>query len=154
SCNENLPSGPNTFAAAIAIVVPHDTIVVGDTSSAQATATDSEGRQIQNLSFAWSSSDSATVGFAATATPDTSQGRGRKLVAKRTGRANVSLTLPDARFVGSTTAARSEVGVVGGVKVLTTKDSTLTSVNDTAVAIAAGMVKSNGALVTRVSTGL
>jgi hypothetical protein len=40
------------------------------------------------------------------------------------------------------------------VKVLSTHDSTLTAVNDTGFAIAAGMVRSNGALVTRVSQGL
>jgi hypothetical protein len=153
SCTENLPVGPNTFAASLAIVVAHDTIVVGDSSKALATAKDSQGRQIQNLSFAWVSADEATVGFAATVTPDSSQGRGRTLVAKRTGRVAVTLTLPDPRFV-TTAASRSEVAVVGGVRVLSTKDSTLTSVNDTAFAIAAGLVRVNGALVTRVSTGL
>jgi invasin-like protein len=153
SCTENLPSGPSTFGASLAIVVAHDTIVVGDSSSAGATASDTQGRKIQSLSYAWASSDSATIGFAATANPDTSKGRGRMLVAKRTGRASVTLSLPDPRFV-TTNVTRSEVGVVGGVRVLTTKDSTLTAVNDTAVAIAAGLVRANGALVTRVSTGL
>jgi hypothetical protein len=47
SCSENLPNGPNTFAATIKIVVPHDTLVVGDSSSAQAIATDGAGRTIQ-----------------------------------------------------------------------------------------------------------
>src|SRR5215470_11780724 len=75
SCNENLPTGPNTFAAALAIVVSHDTIVLGDSSKAVASAKDSQGRQIQKLSYAWTSADSATIAFAATATPDTSQGR-------------------------------------------------------------------------------
>lgn len=151
SCNENLPSGPNTFSATLAITVPHDTIVIGDTSNAKATAMDGQGRQIQNLSFTWTSTDSTIVGFA---TSDTSKGRAHQLVAKKTGRASVSVALPDPRFASVIAATRSEVGVVGGVKILSTKDSTLTAVHDTALAIAAGMVKANGALVTRASTGL
>jgi len=150
SCTENLPSGPNTFPATLAIVVPHDTIVIGDSSSAQATATDGAGRQIQNLTFGWTSTDSTIVGFSAA---DQSNGRVRKLVAKKTGRASVSLSLPDPRFAGISPATRSEVGVVGGVKILSSKDSTLTSVNDTAIAVAAGLVRANGTLVTRASTG-
>jgi invasin-like protein len=153
SCTENLPSGPSTFAASLAIVVAHDTIIVGDSSSAAATASDTQGRKIQNLAYAWTSSDSATVGFAAIATPDTSKGRGRMLVAKRTGRASVTLSLPDPRFV-TTNVTRSEVAVVGGVRVLTTRDTTLTAVNDTAAAIAAGLARANGTLVPRASTGV
>jgi hypothetical protein len=151
SCNENLPSGPNAFSATLAITVPHDTIVIGDTSNAKATAMDGQGRQIQNLSFTWTSTDSTIVGFAAS---DTSKGRAHQLVAKKTGRASVSVALPDPRFAAVIAATRSEVGVVGGVKVLSTKDSTLTAVHDTALAIAAGLVKVNGALVPRASTGL
>ena len=150
SCTENLPSGPNTFPATLAIVVPHDTIVIGDSSSAAAKATDGAGRQIQNLTFGWTSTDTSIVGFSAA---DSSNGRFRKLVAKKTGRASVSLSLPDPRFAGIVAVTRSEVGVVGGVKILTSKDSTLTSVNDTAIAVAAGLVRANGTLVTRVSTG-
>ncbi|MGH7617608.1 MAG: Ig-like domain-containing protein [Gemmatimonadaceae bacterium] len=153
ACNENLPNGPTTFVANLAISVSHDTIVIGDSSAVKAVATDGQGRAIQQLSYTWASADPATIDFAATATPDTSQGRARTLVAKRTGRTTVTLSLPDARFVSSS-VARSEVGVVGGVKVLTTHDSTLTSVNDTAVAIAVGLAKLNGALVNRTSTGL
>ena len=153
SCNENLPSGPATFGASLSITGSRDTIVVGDSSAAVATTKDSDGRAIQNLAYTWTSSDSATIGFAATATPDTSQGRKRVLVAKKTGRAVVTLSLPDARFV-TTNATRSELGVVGGIRVLSTKDTTLSAVNDTAFAIAAGLVRVNGTLVTRASTGV
>jgi hypothetical protein len=150
SCSEHLPTGPISFSATLAIVVPHDTIVIGDTSSAKATATDGQGRQIQKLSFTWASTDTSIVGFAAA---DTSNGRVHNLVAKRTGRATVSLGLVDPRFASISPATRSQVGVVGGVKILSSKDSTLTSVNDTAIAVANGLVKANGALVTRASTG-
>ena len=155
SCGENLPNGPNTFAAAIRIVVAHDTIVVGDSSAAKAQATDAQGHLIQALGFAWSSADSTIVGFAAVPTGDADAegGRTRSLVAKRTGRSVVTLALPDPRFVVSS-VTRTEVAVVGGVKVLSSRDSTLTSINDTAFAIAAGQVHANGALVTRVSTGI
>lgn len=153
SCNENLPSGPTNFSASVAIVVVHDTLVVGDSSKVQALAKDGTGRTIENLSFNWVSGDPTTVDFAAVATPDTTQGRARVLVAKKTGLSVVTLTLPDARFVASS-ATRTEVGVVAGVRVLSTHDSTLTAVNDTAFAIAAGLVHVNAASVTRTGTGL
>jgi hypothetical protein len=154
SCSENLPNGPNTFAVTIKISVPHDTLVVGDSSTAQAVATDGSGNTIQGLTFGWASADSSVVGFAAPdATPDATSGRTRRLIGRRAGRSVVTLSLPDPRFVVSN-AARTETAVVGGVRILSTHDSTLTAVNDTGFAIAAGLVRSNGALVTKVSQGI
>ncbi len=153
ACNENLPIGPQNFGATLTIKVAHDTIVVGDSSAATASAADIQGRTIQALTYVWKSADSSTVGFAATATPDPTQGASRMLVAKKTGLVAVSVSLPDFRFQASP-VTRTQVGVVGGVRVTTTHDSTLTSVNDTAVAIGAGLVRSNGALVPRASTGV
>jgi len=153
SCTENLPNGPNTFAATIKITVPHDTLVVGDSSAAQAVATDDNGRVIQSLSFNWTSADSTIVGLAAPSTGDATAGRTRSLIGRRTGRAVVTLALSDPRFVVSN-VTRTETVVVGGVRILSTHDSTLTAVNDTSRAIAAGLVRSNGALVTHVSQGV
>lgn len=154
SCTENLPNGPNTFPATIKISVPHDTLVVGDSSVAQAVATDASGRTIQSLTFVWTSADSTVVGFATPAsTADAAAGRNRILIGRRSGVAVVTLALPDSRFVASA-APRTQTVVVGGVRILTTHDSTLSAVNDTAVAIAAGLVRSNGALVTRASQGI
>jgi hypothetical protein len=154
SCKENLPSGPDTFPVTIKIGVSHDTIVVGDSSIVQAVATDGSGRTIQSLSFAWTSADSTIVGFATPApTPDGSSGRTRTLVGRRGGRSIVTLALPDSRFAVAN-APRTETVVVGGVRVLSTRDSTLTAVNDTGFAIAAGLVHVNGALVTKVSQGI
>lgn len=155
SCTENLPNGPNTFSAGIKILVSHDTIVVGDSSVAQAQAIDAAGHVIQALSFAWTSADSSIVGFAAvpTGNADAESGRTRSLVAKKTGRSIVTLALPDPRFVVSS-VTRTETAVVAGVRVLTSHDSTLTAINDTAVAIAAGLVRVNAQPVTRVSTGI
>lgn len=154
SCTENLPSGPDTFPATIKISVSHDTIVVGDSSVAQAVATDGSGRTIQSLSFAWTSADSTIVGFATPAsTPDASSGRSRILIGRHGGKAVVTLALPDSRFAVAN-APRTETVVVGGVRVLSTHDSTLTAVNDTGFAIAAGLVRANGALVTKASQGI
>jgi hypothetical protein len=154
SCNENLPSGPNTFGATIKISVAHDTLVVGDSSVAQAVATDDNGRTIQALTYTWTSADGTIIGLADPGSnAEATAGRTRTLVGKKTGHSVVTLSLPDSRFVVSN-VARNETVVVGGVKVLSTHDSTLTAVNDTGFAIAAGMVRSNGALVTRVSQGL
>lgn len=153
ACNENLPIGPQSFSATLTIKVAHDTIVIGDSSVATAAAADPQNRAIQSLKFIWKSADSSTVGFAATATPDSTDGRSRVLVGKRAGLVGITLSLPDFRFQANP-VTRTQVGVVGGVRVLTTHDSTLTSVNDTGVAIGAGLVRSNGQLVTRVSTGL
>ena len=47
SCTENLPNGPVTFSGVtLSIVVPHDTLLVGDVSTAQARATDAAGNVI------------------------------------------------------------------------------------------------------------
>ena len=154
SCKENLPSGPDTFPVTIKIGVAHDTIVVGDSSVVQAVATDGSGRTIQSLSFDWTSADSTIVGFATPAsTPDGSSGRARTLIGRHGGKATVTLSLPDSRFAVAN-APRTETVVVGGVRVLSTRDSTLTAVNDTGFAIAAGLVHANGALVTKVSQGI
>lgn len=157
SCTENLPNGPNTFGATIKITVPHDTLVVGDSSTAQAVATDDNGRAIQSLTFNWTSADNTIVDLvnpaAAAATDAASQGRTMVLVGRHTGRAVVTLALPDPRFIVSN-VTRTETVVVGGVRILSTHDSTLTAVSDTAVAIGVGLVRSSGALVTRASQGI
>jgi hypothetical protein len=150
SCTENLPSGPANFAATLSIVTVRDTLVVGDSGTANAVAKDDQGRQIQGLSFTWTSSDPNTIGLASV-TPDS--GRTQRLIAKRTGPSSVTLALPDARFA-ATNVTRAELGVVAGIRVLSTKDSTLTSVNDTGFAIAQGLVHANGATVGRSSMGL
>src|SRR4051794_29572453 len=130
SCDENLPSGPNTFAGRIQIVVPHDTVVVGDSSAAQAQAFDAQGRAIQNLTFDWKSADATILGFAtpATGNDDALNGRTRSFVGLKPGQSVVTLSLPDPRFVASN-ATRIETVVVAGVRILSTRDSTLTSVN-------------------------
>ncbi len=153
SCNENLPNGPQTFVAQLRIAVPHDTLVVGDSNVAQAQALDASGNQIESLAFTWTSADSSTVGFASPGASDTSNGRTRRLIGQRTGRAGVTIALPDPRFV-SGPASRTETVVVGGVRVLTTHDSTLSAINDTGVAVAAGLVRVNGALVPRGGEGV
>ena len=155
SCTENLPSGPDTFGASIKILVPRDTIVVGDSSAAQAQALDTQGHAIQGLKFTWTSAAPTILDFAtpATETPDGTAGRTKTFVGKFPGRSLVTLALPDPRFV-VTNATRNETVVVGGVRILTTHDSTLTAVNDTVRAIAAGLVRVNGALVTRASQGI
>ena len=153
SCDENLPSGPQTFAAQLKIAVSHDTLVVGDSNAAQAQALDASGNRIQSLAFTWSSTDSSTVGLVSPASPDTSSGRARRLVGQRTGHANVSIALADPRFA-SNPISRTETVVVGGVTVLTTHDSTLNAISDTGVAVAAGLVRVNGALVPRPGEGI
>jgi hypothetical protein len=153
SCDENLPTGPEAFAAQVKIVVSHDTLVVGDSNAAQAQAIDASGNRIQSLSFIWFSTDSSIVGLASPASPDTSSGRGKTIIGQHTGRATVAVGLGDRRFE-AISASRTETVVVGGVSVLTTHDSTLTAINDTGVAVAAGLVRVNGALVARPNEGV
>ena len=161
SCTENLPSGPTTFAASIRIVVPHDTVVVGDSSAAQAQALDTDGHAIQGLTFTWATADATILDFATppavaastTNSDDATSGRTHTMVGKKPGRSVVTLTLPDPRFSASNTT-RTQTVVVGGVRILSTHDSTLTAVNDTGRAIAAGLVRSAGSLVTRASQGI
>ncbi len=155
SCTENLPIGPDTFGATIKILVAHDTVVVGDSSAGQAQALDTQGRAIQGLKFNWTSAAPTILDFAtpASGNADAENGRARTFVGKFPGRSLVTLALPDTRFVVSN-ATRNETVVVGGVRILSTRDSTLTAINDTVRAIAAGLVRVNGALVTRVSQGI
>src|ERR1700741_2748753 len=84
SCDENLPSGPNTFAGALRIVVPRDTLVVGDSSQASAEATDAQGRRIQDLEFTWTSADANVLGVVNPAAGDTS-GRAKVFIGRRPG---------------------------------------------------------------------
>ena len=154
SCTENLPIGPDTFAAQVQIVAPHDTIVVGDSSAVSANATDGAGNRILSLKFGWTSADSTIVGFAATsADSDGVNGRTRILIGRRPGSSVVSVALPDLRFVVPTGTRTTKV-VVGGIKVLSSHDTILTAVNDTGVVIATSLVRSNGALVNRASQGI
>jgi hypothetical protein len=155
SCDENLPSGPQTFNALLQIVATRDTIVVGDSNTLQAKATDSDGRVIQGLKYTWTSVDASLLSLASAngADSDAVEGRKQVLVGKRPGLARVTMSLPDSRFNAST-SSRTETVVVGGVRVLTTHDTTLTAINDTSAATAAGLVRVNGALVTSASQGI
>lgn len=150
SCEENLPTGPDAFNARLEIGVTSDTIIVGDSSKAQARAIGPNNVLISNLTFGWQTSVPATVGLAAS---DAANGQTRTLVAIKPGQSVVTLSLPDKRFTTDNTT-RTETAVVGGVKVLSTHDSTLTAVNDTGFAIATSLVKNNGALVNRASQGI
>jgi hypothetical protein len=154
-CEENLPNGPNTFAATLRIKLASDTLVVGATRTAEAEAVDAAGNVIQSLSYSWTSADSTILGFSvpASPSPDVSAGRATTLLGRRAGRSVLTLSLPDSRFVVNA-ATRTQTVVVGGVRILSTHDSTLTSINDTAVAIAASLTMVNGQLVTRPSQGI
>lgn len=153
SCEENLPIGPNTFSATVQMVVAHDTVIIGDTSLATAKVTDASGREVLGLKFDWSSADSSVVGFAVPSDADGATGRTRRLIGRKPGVANVGLSLNDSRFVTGS-AARPQTVVVGGVKVLTSHDTTLTAINDTGMVVAASLVKANGSLINRFSLGV
>ena len=90
SCDEHLPSGPSTFATTIQIVVPHDTVVVGDSTAAQAQAVDAEGHTVQGLKFKWTSADPASLGVNAPTGDDGTAGRTQTLVGKKAGRINLT----------------------------------------------------------------
>jgi hypothetical protein len=149
SCNENLPSGPGTFSAGLTIVAAHDTTVVGDATNLSARATDGAGHFIQDLKYTWASADTTILGVATAATvpPATgdSAGQVKTFRGKHAGLTNVTLSLADARFA-TTSVARNQAVVVGGVTVSSSHDTTLTAVNDTALAIGFGLVHVNGAL--------
>jgi Invasin, domain 3 len=153
SCDENLPVSPTPFSTQLQIVLPHDTLVVGDSMVATATATDAAGHIVQSLKFGWTSADSTIVDLVAGTDADGVAGRSLTLIGRRPGRALVSIALPDLRFLAPA-GSRNETVVVGGVQVLTAHDSILTAINDTGVAIATSLVKSNGALVPRASLGI
>ncbi len=152
NCNENLPVGPNTFAATLIIVPTHDTLIVGDQSEVDAQAKDGGGNVIQALSFTWTSSDTTVAALRPPASGDTT-GRAKNILGKHAGQTVLTLALPDPRFASSPVTHTKTV-VVGGIKILSTHDTTLTAVNDTGTAIAAGLIHVNGALVTSPSQGI
>jgi hypothetical protein len=156
ACSENLPIGPSTFTGgSLRLVTTRDTVVVGDSIVGLGQAVDAAGNLVGGLSFTWTSADSSIIGFATPAASDAEAvaGRARVLVAKRPGRAAVGVALPDPRFSNSA-VARNLTAVVGGVRVLSSRDTILTAIGDTGRAIAAGLVRVNGALVTRASQGI
>lgn len=155
SCSENLPSGPERFVAQLKIEVPHDTLVVGDSSTAQAQAFDEAGFAVSGLMFSWTSADNSILGTAApsSGSADAASGRTRTFIGNKPGQSVVTLSLPDSRFSASN-ATRAQTVVVAGVRVLSTHDSTLTAVNDTAFAFATSLVHQNNSPVTRASQGL
>ena len=124
-------------------------------NAAQAQALDTQGRAIQGLAFNWTSAAPTILDFSAPASgnADGTAGRTKTFLGKFPGRSVVTLALPDSRFA-VTNATRNETVVVGGVRILTTHDSTLTAVNDTVRAIAAGLVRTGGTLVTKASQGV
>jgi hypothetical protein len=150
SCDEKLPTGPNTFAAQLAFLVAHDTVVVGDSSVARAQATDASGRQILSLSFGWTSADTSIVGLAAS---NVSGDTTRRLVGRKTGKSLVTLALADPRFV-VTPVSRTQTVVVDGVSIATSHDTTLTAINDTGVVRASGLVHFNGVRTAKSSQGI
>jgi hypothetical protein len=155
SCDENLPSGPFSFDGAVRIMTTRDTMVVGDSSVIQARTTDSRNRIVFGLKYTWTAADTTITGFAPInpADSDAVHGRKRTLVGKRPGTSLLALSLPDSRFV-TAGHSRLQTVVVGGVRVLSARDTTLSAVNDTGVAIAASLVRVNNALVTRASQGI
>ena len=154
SCDENLPNGPDRFPAQLKIVVPRDTIVVGDSARAQAQALDGNGNSISGLTFTWTTANANIVSLGQpTDAAEERAGRLQALIAARAGQAVVTLALPDTRFT-TTNVTRTVTSVVAGVRVLSTHDSTLTAVNDTAFAIATSVTHLNGAPVDRKSQGI
>jgi hypothetical protein len=150
SCKENLPSGPATFAATLTLSALPDTLVSGDSRLAQVQAKDAQGNLILDLAYTWSVVDGTVAGLGAA---DTGKGGSRTVIAKGTGRTNVTAALPDPRFVVSNASKQLTV-VVGGVRITSSHDTTLTAINDTGVAVAAGLVRSGTILVPATKTGL
>ncbi|MGE5100446.1 MAG: invasin domain 3-containing protein, partial [Deltaproteobacteria bacterium] len=89
----------------------------------------------------------------ASGSPDATSGRAKIFIGNKPGQSVVTLSLPDPRFA-TTSATRTQTVVVAGVRMLSTRDSTLTAINDTAFAIATSLVHANGASVNRASQGI
>ena len=150
SCAENLPTGPTTFAAILSLLGLPDTLVIGDAPVAQARATDGNGRQVLALTFLWSVADTSIAGLG---TADTASGRSRTVSARRTGRSQVTVKLPDPRFVAAD-ISKSLTDVVGGLRISSSRDTTISAINDSGVAVAAGLARTAGVLAPRAGTGL
>ena len=155
SCDENLPIGPSTFPTTLKIAVPHDTVVIGDSTAAQAQALDAQGHVVTGLTFKWTSADASILGLGAPApnNDDAAAGRSQTFLGKKAGRSVVTLSLPDSRFAGSD-ITRTQTVVVGGVKITSTRDSTLSAVEDTVMAIATSLVRTSAGLTPKVSQGI
>jgi hypothetical protein len=150
SCSEKLPLGPTGFSVSMAIKNLPDTIVIGDTKVAAAEVKDAAGAVIQKLQFTWTLSDTSVLGLG---TADTDSGRTRTIIPKRGGVSGVTLTLPDSRFVVAPISKQVRA-VVAAIAITSTKDTTLTAVNDTLTLRATGFAKSGTTTVARANTGL
>lgn len=149
ACQENLPSGPDTITVAMSVTGWKDTLVVGATNVATAKTVDGLSREIQDLHYAWSFTDSTVARFTIDAsTPGKSVVTGLK-----PGATTASVSLPDARFVVTPVTKNLRV-VIAGLAVLSAHDTTLTAINDTARAIAGSLVQSGTGLVSRAGQGI
>ncbi|MFI5312430.1 MAG: hypothetical protein ACHQQ3_14425 [Gemmatimonadales bacterium] len=149
-CTENLPSGPNTFSATLSLVNLPDTLVVADSRVVEAHVTDAAGHLVEGLSFSWALTDTTVAKLG---TPDTSAGRSRTILARHGGLSRVTLSLTDSRFTVPNVFKQLTV-VLGGVRIATSHDTTIASINDTAVAVGAGLVKAGGTYVPGAAQGI
>ena len=115
SCDENLPNGPDRFPAQLKIVVPRDTIVIGDSNPAQAQAIDANGHLVTGLTFKWTVTNNQVVALGAPPTSDADAvaGRTNSLISVRAGQATVTLELSDSRFTAAS-VTRTQTVVVAG----------------------------------------
>jgi hypothetical protein len=150
SCKENLPTGPDSFSVALSVTGWSDTIVVGDTRSATVVAKDGAGRAISGLSYTWTVNDPTVAALVAN---DTSSGRTRGLTALKPGPATATIALTDPRFVVPN-LTKTVLSVAAGMAVLSSKDTTMTAINDTIRLIGTGYVRTNGVATAKAGLGL
>jgi hypothetical protein len=149
ACNENLPTGPDTFTVSMVVSAWSDTVVVGDSKTTLVKTTDPQNREIQGLHYSFKFADSTIASF----TQDASNTNAAVVTALKAGATTATISLPDTRFTVPA-VTKNLKAVVSAIAILSAHDTTLTAVNDTAKAVAASQVKSGGASVYRAGQGL
>jgi hypothetical protein len=150
ACTENIPMGPSAFSATVAITSLPDTILVADTKTISAVATDAAGNKVSNLTYSWTVGDTGVLGLGAS---DSASGRTRTVSAKRPGVSSVTLHLPDARFV-AVDASKNVRAVIARLQITTSHDTTITAMGDTLMVRASAYVKSGATTVAYPLSGL
>jgi hypothetical protein len=134
-CQDDFASGPTHFTGALELRNWADTLVIGDRHSMTARLLDEQGREVLDRTFDWTVTDPSVLTLSASSTGD---GDSVRVTTVRPGATQVAVVhLVDPQFEAGTASKLVSV-VVAGVAV-TTPDTTLAAVGDTAIVLGSAL---------------
>ena len=139
ACNEDFVTGPGQPAVTIALRNWSDTLVLGDRRPVGIVVLDSKGREIVGARVRLTLSAPTVLGADVSSV---ATGGTVNLSPQRTGITDISLALDDPRFDPATKLVRGTV-VTAGVRLISARDTTVTSVGDTSLVLASALGRSD-----------